>query len=818
VTLAKVRPGQALKISAEAFNAFIDAAQAQRGSSLRQAVDDPAATRTAGIVTVRNDSGADQERFAVLGIDAPLILPADHPAAFQERVALALVAPDEDEHGDRLCILQEPVAAGALGRGLILGVSPVRLQVTAEDDRTATVTTGDPSVLTTGAAGSARILWKEPGTGERWGLVQIPAGGGAGGSPNLVLEVAAANHPWLAGDVLRWNGTDWVFADAAVVGATDTLAVVGRIPDADTALLVLWGICCLEDLAPHTDYWLDPTTPGALTPVKPSEAPRLVLHHAERGLCILRAGDAGSSGAATRFADLSDVDVTTVPPTDQQAVLWDAVAERWTPHPVVVAEPVLAHQVLAGPASGVEALPDFRDLTIEDLAELPAASVVANPTAASARPTVVTAAADDRALLRVGGTLQWLQIPEAVLADGAVTTRVVADGAVTDAKISTLDWAKLLHVPTQFPPEPHDHPVGGDLSGTLSDARLGAGVVGTTALADGAVTLDKLAELGGPGVLGRASGAGAVTAIPATAAGVLRYHGGSVGFAPITDAEVAAGAGIAWSKIDTEGATPADVGAAPEDHDHALQGLRDVVITAPTVGQVLAYDALNGRWINDEPGGGGGGDIGPMPAASVWANPTTDTAEGIAFTTAQDNRVLVKNLGQLFWMQVPRAALSNGAAYSVIGRAGSTLGPVADLTADLNTVLRRGASGDLGFGKIGMVFLESGQADDGWALTTGIMGQLQWTRTPTLGKGAGSSTSVAGALTVVISATGDYAKISSAGIELYRRSVSTTQPLVKLDLNAYASWTTAKAMGIREIDVCLDGVGKKMLVLASAPY
>ena len=60
---------------------------------------------------------------------------------------------------------------------------------------------------------------------------------------------------------------------------TDVLGVVGRIPDVDTALLVLWGICCLDGLTPHTDYWLDPGVPGSLTSAKPSENGRLVLHH-----------------------------------------------------------------------------------------------------------------------------------------------------------------------------------------------------------------------------------------------------------------------------------------------------------------------------------------------------------------------------------------------------------------------------------------------------------------------------------------------------------------------------------------------------------
>jgi hypothetical protein len=816
MTLTKVRSGQRLSISAEAFNAFIDAAEAQRSTSIGQAVDDPAAGRTAGIVTVRNDSGADQDRFAVLGINAPLILPAENSAAFQERVALSLVPPDAEQHADRLCILQEPIAVGALGRGLILGVTPVRLQVTSEDDRAATATTDEPSVLTTGSDGGARILWKEPGTGQKWGLVQIPAGGSAGGAPNLVLEVTSASHSWFVGDVLRWNGAEWVFADAAVVGATDTLAVVGRIPDEDTALLVLWGICCLQNLEPHTDYWLDPTTPGALTPIKPSENPRLVLHHAENGLCILRAGDAGGGGAATRFADLSDVDVVSMPPTDRQAALWDAVAERWTPRSVVVADPVPVHQVLAGPTSGADAPPVFRNLAVEDLAEISGTSVVANPTAASARPTIVTADTDDRALLRVGGTLQWIQIPEAVLADGAVSTRVLSDDSVTDAKVVSLGWAKLTGVPTQFPPLPHDHPLGGDLTGTTSAAEIAPSAVGTNEMADGAVTLLKMANLPGPSVIGRvAGGPGAPGVImAATDGGVLRRSGPTIAFAQITNLEIANGAAIAWSKISKTGAVAGDIGAAPASHTHQLSGLGDVLITAPTVGQVLAYDAVNGRWINDE----GGGGPGVMRPNSVWVNPTSANAEGTDLQATVANRVLGRAAGNLLWTTVTRSMLSDGVAFSVIGRAGATDGPVADLVATPNSALRRNALGEFGFAKITVLEIDSQQSDSGYVLTSGFGGQPAWSRNQTLGSGAGTATSIQGSLVVVISNNGDYARISSAGIELFRRSVSTVTPLLKLDLNAYGTWTTAKAMGIREIDVCDNGVAKKMLVLASAAY
>jgi hypothetical protein len=178
VTLAKVSPGQPLRIPAETFNAFVDAAVAYQASRTSRQAEGGANLPAAGIVTVRNDSGADQDRFAVLGIGSPLILPTENAAAFQERVAMAVVAPDKDTHVDRICILQEPVAAGKLGRGLILGVTPVRLDVQAEDDRVAAVVTGETGSLKTGITGVARILWKESGTGEVWGIVQIPAGGG----------------------------------------------------------------------------------------------------------------------------------------------------------------------------------------------------------------------------------------------------------------------------------------------------------------------------------------------------------------------------------------------------------------------------------------------------------------------------------------------------------------------------------------------------------------------------------------------------------------------------------------------------------------
>lgn len=71
--MKKVRPGDPLVIPAATFNTFIDAArdfQDRQRSARRDAVREQ---RDTGIVLVRNETGADRERFDVLGIDERII-------------------------------------------------------------------------------------------------------------------------------------------------------------------------------------------------------------------------------------------------------------------------------------------------------------------------------------------------------------------------------------------------------------------------------------------------------------------------------------------------------------------------------------------------------------------------------------------------------------------------------------------------------------------------------------------------------------------------------------------------------------------------
>jgi len=168
----KVQPGDRLEIPAAAYNAFIDAALAHRAS----AQQGPPSLRTRRTVLVRNDTGSALPRYAVVGIGAPLIDPADNESGFQERIAFSGATPAA-EHFARFGILQVPLPAGAIGSAVVAGATICRLTIVDASHRFAELSAGVTSELRTCHAGSAEILWKESGTGSgKWAVVRLNSG------------------------------------------------------------------------------------------------------------------------------------------------------------------------------------------------------------------------------------------------------------------------------------------------------------------------------------------------------------------------------------------------------------------------------------------------------------------------------------------------------------------------------------------------------------------------------------------------------------------------------------------------------------------
>ncbi|HUU90110.1 MAG TPA: hypothetical protein VM238_02750 [Phycisphaerae bacterium] len=173
MSLQKVKSGDPLEIPARTHNAFIDAARDHLARQQNVAGAPVAELRPGGIVPVKNASGADRERFDILGIDAPIFTPTDNEDGFKNQVALKGVLPTEADHAGRFAILLEPLKAGAIGLACVQGVCPVKVSVEDEDHPCADVNDGQAGSLKSGVSGAAFILWKESGTGEKWAVVKL---------------------------------------------------------------------------------------------------------------------------------------------------------------------------------------------------------------------------------------------------------------------------------------------------------------------------------------------------------------------------------------------------------------------------------------------------------------------------------------------------------------------------------------------------------------------------------------------------------------------------------------------------------------------
>lgn len=180
------RPGDLPPGDAATFNAFSTAARAERDRQNDRRSGDLETPRDGVLVRVLNDTEGDLERFAIVGLDAPIFTPGESIHAFLREACFRGVVPQE-EHRGKFAILHEPAKADQVVRAWVGGVTPARVDVTDPDHGFADITPGETSILTSAATGGAQILWSDPDgyTGyayysdEPWAVVRI--GGGAGG-------------------------------------------------------------------------------------------------------------------------------------------------------------------------------------------------------------------------------------------------------------------------------------------------------------------------------------------------------------------------------------------------------------------------------------------------------------------------------------------------------------------------------------------------------------------------------------------------------------------------------------------------------------
>lgn len=174
-TFPRVSAGDPLRISAESWNALMGLGQQLRAGDA--SLNPPGlggGELPPGVIWVRNDSGADAAEFAILGIDGILISPTANAQEFRYSPGLSVVTPVAATHAGKWAVLLEPIAAGDIGKARIFGLAPVTIEVTDGDATRADVIDDDATKLQTSTTGTAEILWKEPGTGDKAALIRFP--------------------------------------------------------------------------------------------------------------------------------------------------------------------------------------------------------------------------------------------------------------------------------------------------------------------------------------------------------------------------------------------------------------------------------------------------------------------------------------------------------------------------------------------------------------------------------------------------------------------------------------------------------------------
>lgn len=172
--------------------------------------------RSASIVRMRNDSGSAVVRFGILGISGSAFDPATELAAFQKQVVLSGVVPTAEAHSlGRFAICAEPIAAGRIGAALVAGISQVKVNVSDASALFADVYANDATRLKSVANGPCSILYKQPGTGDKWAIVKH-GGVGAGDVEKIewILLSNTSTHP-MTGIVSRFNAGSGTWTNIA---------------------------------------------------------------------------------------------------------------------------------------------------------------------------------------------------------------------------------------------------------------------------------------------------------------------------------------------------------------------------------------------------------------------------------------------------------------------------------------------------------------------------------------------------------------------------------------------------------------------------
>jgi len=211
----KVVSGEPLSIPANTWNKLIDLVEpgSRPGAETYGIGDYPSVLK----VLVKYDTdvlsigGYVFNRFDVIRLTGlnPFIKYADEESEFKQRPNF--IANYVSSYRQQIGILLEPMEPGAIAWAAIAGIIPARIDIIDAGHTRAKPTeytggTFNKGHLTSSRNGPCQIIWKETGTGIKWGYVALPMMSHyirmSGYTPSLYLDEIGSNE-------LRFNSTDF---------------------------------------------------------------------------------------------------------------------------------------------------------------------------------------------------------------------------------------------------------------------------------------------------------------------------------------------------------------------------------------------------------------------------------------------------------------------------------------------------------------------------------------------------------------------------------------------------------------------------------
>lgn len=185
--VSKVSRGAPLKIKAEEWNAVAEAVNfinAQRASAGAKAVasDGPEIILVRNNIATTGDTKGYLPRGAVVGLDGPIIDPANNLLEFTSQIALEAVDVASEHLSAKFAVTIEPIPPGAVGRAIQSGTVAVKISIAADADTTDTAGPEAGNIRLVAGTGNAAVLWVQPIADREdatiaWAYVKLGGGG-----------------------------------------------------------------------------------------------------------------------------------------------------------------------------------------------------------------------------------------------------------------------------------------------------------------------------------------------------------------------------------------------------------------------------------------------------------------------------------------------------------------------------------------------------------------------------------------------------------------------------------------------------------------